>query len=183
MTQTRLTTRSQEKQIVQRLLQLQLFEKMGGKQVSVMLTIARRIKLDAAEFLWRHGDRPAAIYVLLNGTVALLERDAIVSTCQAVDTLGEVPLLGDTLHETDARTQTDCVLLELGRDALDKVFASSSDLAQRFCRNTVSNLSRRLQHANQRAGEIARERAGLEKQMRDLEIHLNDMNTIRRMRG
>ena len=184
MNNSRLAARSQEQQFIQVLLQQPFFDKVGAKSLKAVLRLAKTLPIEAGDRLWDSGEEASALYVLLRGRVVrrVDAADAGV-TIGAVAVLGEADLIGELPHWDQATAATQAMLLSLSRDALRQVFAVSPEIGQRLCRNVVHALSSGLQDANAQVGALAGKRQELEQRIRETEMHLNDLNTIKQMRG
>jgi len=179
----KLAAKNQEQLLLQRLLQLPLFARLGGKQLQVLLKLSRTLALESEESLWLEGDDPQGFYVLLKGQLAVCERGKEIGQIAPVSSLGEVEMLSAMRHDDEVNGVGQCLLLEFPREILENLLVQSSDICQRLCRNVVALLSLRLQNANEQVSGIAQQKRKLEERIREAEIELNDLNMIRRMRS
>lgn len=180
---TTLSSKNQEQQLIQRLMQAPLFAKMSNRHLQLLLKLAQSKQVDADDSLWLEGDRARGLYVLLRGEIELFAAGKQVDHCKPIQTLGEIALLAGQPHAEEAVCTTQCILLEIPAPVILHVLQRNSEICQRICRNVIGALSLRLQKANDEVGALGEDCNKLQQQIAEVEHHANDLNMIRRMRG
>ena len=180
---TTVSGKNQEKQLIQHLLQVPLFQKMPGRHLQLLVKLGQSKQVAAADSLWLEGDAPKALYILLKGEVEILFGGELVEHIKSIKALGEVALLGGQPHFEQAVCATHCILLEIPAPVFLHVLQRNSEICQRICRNAVGLLSQRLQKSNDEVGVLGESCRAIEEKIVEAERHANDMNMVRQMRG
>ena len=180
---TTLSAKNQEQQMIQRLLQVPLFNRMSGRHIQLLVKVAQSVKVNAGDLLWLDGDDPESLFVLLSGEVEIFAAGEKVDHIKPVQTLGEVPLLSGERHDDEAVCATPCVLLDLSAQVIAQVLQRNSEICQRICRNAVGMLALKLQQSNDAVGALGEECRALEEKIEQIEHQANDLNMIRSLRG
>lgn len=173
--------KSQEQLLIQRLLQVPLFQRLTSKQIQILLKSCQRQTIEVDESLWIEGDPSQEIYLLIKGQLAVCEKGKEIDRLQPIASVGEIPFFAGLSHDDEIVALEPCLLLKFSYQAMQEMLCVNPDICQRLCRNVIGLLSLRLQKANERLGEIAHQQADLEKQIEEAEIELNDLNLIRGM--
>ncbi|HIG54420.1 MAG TPA: cyclic nucleotide-binding domain-containing protein [Candidatus Latescibacteria bacterium] len=180
---TKVSAKNQEQQLIQRLMQLPLFQKMSGRHLQLLVKLGESKQVAAGDSLWLEGDAPKAFYILLNGEVEILVSGELVGQIKSLKTLGEVALLGGQPHFEEAVCATHCILLAIPAPVFLHVLQLNSEICQRICRNMVGLLSQQLQKSNDEVGALGESCRAIEEKIAEAERHANDMKMVRRMRG
>ena len=180
---SKLAARNQEQVLSQRLAQLPLFQRLGSKQVQVILRCGRSRMLEKGEPLWRAGEPCAALYLLMKGELVLREEGKERDRIHPIAVLGEVGIFSELPNDEELAAVQSSLLLEFPQQSLLAVLRENSDICQRLCRNVVALLSARLQEANERVAQVSRRRTELEQQVKEAEIEVHDLSMIRGLRS
>ena len=89
----------------------------------------------AGEHLTREGERAAALYILLDGTLEVFHEaapDELLATVEPVDSVGELAALGHMPHHASARAKTDSTVLVWPSADLDSWLGRHPELAARL---------------------------------------------------
>lgn len=178
-----LAARNQEQVLSQRLAQLPLFQRLGSKQVQVILRCGRSRMLEKGESLWRPGESSTALYLLMKGELVLREEGKERDRIHPITALGEVAALSGLPSDEELAAAQPSLLLEFPQSSLLAALRENSEICQRLCRNVVALLSARLQEANERVVEISQRRDELERQVKETQIEVHDLTLIRGLRS
>ncbi len=90
----------------------------------------------AGEYLTRQGELGTDLYVLLDGTLEVVDERAegqpILGLIEPVDSVGEIAALGHMPHTASLRARTDATVLVLGGDELDGWLHRHPEIAARL---------------------------------------------------
>ncbi|HEY8074037.1 MAG TPA: energy-coupling factor transporter ATPase, partial [Labilithrix sp.] len=118
----------------------------------------------AGESLFERGTQASALYVLLEGRVALEGEAGTLAVVDAGAILAETGAFDDGAHPVSAVALEDVVALALGRDALVDVLLSGQRVARKILAPITEALVRRFRLANYRLREaVALERGELDR--------------------
>ena len=180
---TTLSAKNQEQLLIQRLMQVPLFEKMSSRHLHLMLQLGQSKQVAADESLWLEGDSSRGLYILLVGQVEILVSGERIEQIEPVRSLGEIALLGGQPHYEEAVCVAQCTLLEIPAPVFMHVLQRNSEICQRICRNAVGIVSGQLQQSNNDVGALGESCRQIEEKIVESERHANDMNMVRQMRG
>jgi predicted acylesterase/phospholipase RssA/CRP-like cAMP-binding protein len=130
---------------------------------------AATVRVRAGDWLFREGDAGTALYVVTLGRVEVVGGDppGRLRVLGPGATLGELALLTDTPRSASVRALRDSELVEIGRDTLDWMLASSDAFARSITRQlatTVQQSRAIVPPSSPRPGTIAI--VGLERDVR-----------------
>ena len=120
------------------------------------LTIARYFNLNHIEqdkIIFKEGEKGTFMCLIVEGNVAVLKANQENENIELAvlpkgRTIGEMAVLDGEHRSASCRTATQCTLLTLSRDALDKMLQDSPYIAAKLIRAIAVSLSRRLRMAD-----------------------------------
>lgn len=125
---------------------LPLFQALDPASLARLAAATRRRELRRGEPVFRRGDRPSGMYVLVHGQVRLLGPGRggarrLTGVVEPGQSFGEPVMFLDRPALVDAEAATDALVLHLPKEA---VFAEI-DRSPRFARRLIAGLSRRVE--------------------------------------
>ena len=180
MEDTSLAAKNQEQALIGKLLQIPFFSKLTGRHINLLLKLAQPMNVDADESLWMEGDPCRGFFLLMQGSLVVVEGGVETHIVDPVVPVGELVLLTGVDYADEVVAIDPSLLLHIPKETFETVLLKSTDLCQRICRNVVSELSEELQRANEHIGEAARRKAQIEGQLKDSD---SEVNTLRMLRG
>ncbi|MEW6749519.1 MAG: cyclic nucleotide-binding domain-containing protein [Candidatus Latescibacterota bacterium] len=172
----------QSQQLVQFVLQTPPFAHFAVRQVQPLLKVARPRPLRAGEALWRAGDQPQGMLILVQGAARVKQGGGSARRVEPVAVLGEVELVAGVPYATEVTALSDSLFLELSAALVEALLARDSAFCQRLSRNIAGALAAELQQANERLGALTRRREDLSRELDRARLELNDLNLVRRLR-
>ena len=114
---------------------VELFEVLGTEQLRLLAFGAEHRRLGAGEFVFRQDARSDAGFVIVSGQVLMSRKGPLNGTDRAIGTfgpgtlLGELALITETRRPANARTQTACELIRIGRSLFRRMLEEYPELA------------------------------------------------------
>jgi CRP/FNR family cyclic AMP-dependent transcriptional regulator len=130
-----------------------LFGGLNDKQLYAVFRLLKRVCYKAEEYVFKQGDQPSHIYIILCGKVKIVV-DVEGTPLEMIE-LHEGQCFGDTavlavqLHSASAITVEDTELIVLSREALLSTFDSDKDLFGMLILNLAREASRRLHNTDE----------------------------------
>ena len=102
------------------------------------------VKFEGGDVIFREGEPPSAMYIVLKGSVEIISHDKIIETIHEGQALGIVSLLDNQPRATTARAQENCELavMDLRR------FRFMVDEVPNFAWYVLGELTHRLRMLN-----------------------------------
>lgn len=172
--------KNQEQALIGKLMQVPFFNRLASKQIQLLLKLAQPLNVGVDEALWMEGDPCAGLYILMQGSLVVVQGGRETHRLEPITPVGELPLLTGVAHPDEVVAHSECVLLFIPKNTLEAVLVKSTDICQRICRNVVSQLSEELQYSNENVGDVVRRREQIEAQLKDAD---SELNTLRMLRG
>jgi signal transduction histidine kinase len=151
-----MTTRRSPSHIVPR-----AFPGIRPSEVEELITYSKTVKYPAGTVLCHEDTIETTFYMLLEGEVQVTKRinkseDRSLKMLYAGDFFGEMGLIHNAPRAATVRATTDVIVLELEKDAFDRVLKNSSSVSLAM----VREISNRLRQNDEMAVEDLRLRAG-----------------------
>ena len=112
--------------------------------------MANKKKLEKDELLIREGENSHTMYWLQDGQLVVIKRrgteEVVLGHIFAGELVGEMSFLDNEPRSASVKAITDCELIEIPREAFDKVFSTQPPWFQ----GLVKTLTDRLRKANAR---------------------------------
>jgi len=112
--------------------------------------MANKKSLEKDAYLVREGEHSHMMYYVQEGQLVVIKRrpteDVVLGHIYAGELVGEMSFLDDGPRSASVKAITDCELIEIPREAFDKVFSSQPPWFQTL----VKTLTDRLRKANAR---------------------------------
>lgn len=116
-------------------------------QRALFESVAEVITLPRGELLLKKGDPGGDVFVLVDGSLEVLDRnnpDMIIHRMAPGDVVGEMAFLSDEPRSVDVRSGEDCSVMRWARDDLANLLRREPDLAARFYESVAVIASTRL---------------------------------------
>jgi CRP/FNR family transcriptional regulator, cyclic AMP receptor protein len=140
---------------------LPLFDSLTPREIGLLQSHLRRLRLASGEILFEEGAAGRACYVVLSGAIGVYkqlnpdrrERLAVLGPGALV---GHMALIDNKRRSASCEAGPQgCSLLELGRQEFDRLFAANSPFAFKILDRVSTDLSARLREATARLTEAA----------------------------
>ena len=112
--------------------------------VSMFANEPSKIALSADDCLFRVGDKPNFIYILLSGRARILDRTRKVEVIDPGQIVGEMSLIESSPHLVSVQAQTDCVFARID----EKRFHYLTNETPGFALSVMRAMAERLRGAN-----------------------------------
>lgn len=113
---------------------------------------AETLALDRGAFLLKRGDPGGDLYVVLEGTLEVVDTrrtpEVIVATIEAGAIVGELAFVDDSPRSADVRATTSVRVLRWGRQDMRLLLQRHPELASRFFETIARHAARRLRAVN-----------------------------------
>ena len=139
--------------IIQNLLQIELFRGLSAEAVSALMSYATMRSYGANETVFETGVDERAIYFLIEGTVEIalevpFSNDVILDELNANSVFGESSFFHSQPHSATARALSDARVARLERADYDRLLESNNLAACRLGANAAEILAAKLQHTD-----------------------------------
>lgn len=132
------------------LAKIPLFRGLGPDQCQLVLKVSHQKSYEPDERIYAAGTAGDEMLILLQGEVKILVADGQeVARVDAIDTVGEMEIIGAGPRVADVVADGEVSGLTLGGRVLDDLFRREPDLGVQLLRNIVENLSAKLAAADQ----------------------------------
>lgn len=137
-----------ESSTVRFLERLPLFEELTSDALARLVSGATEVKVPTGRIVFRHGDPPAALHIIIEGQVKLSLHSArgdekVIELVGRGDNFGAVPMLLGERHMLTAETIADSVLLNVGRNAVVEELQRNPEFSRRMLREVCQRLQQR----------------------------------------
>jgi CRP-like cAMP-binding protein len=127
---------------------LPLFEDLDGEAISRLARGASEVSLPAGSVVFRQGDAPVAVYIIIDGQVKLSLQTArgderVIELIGRGENFGAVPILLQERHPLTAETIADSLLLPLSRNAVLEELERNAEFSCRMLREVCQRLQQR----------------------------------------
>lgn len=127
---------------------ISLFGGLTESQLEKVFSQLQQVHYQPGEYIFRQGDHPSYIYIVLRGHVRLVfdaqTHPYSLNEFKPGDCFGETALIGIQNHSGSTRAQDQVELLVLSKEVLMELFESDKDLFSRMILNIAREASRRL---------------------------------------
>jgi len=104
------------------------------------------VSVSAGRLIFRSGDPGSVMYVLLEGSAAVLVGDEVVELAGPGAILGEMALLDEGKRSASVLARRDCRLVPVPREQFDLLIAETPA----FARHVMRTMGERLRRMNER---------------------------------
>ena len=113
--------------------EVELLGSLPADQLDAVAAQARPVKLTRGDLLFNHNDEPDALFVVLNGRVAILNtaadgRESMVALMEAGDLFGELPLFDGRPRSAAARALEPSEVVHIPYTALREIYDAHPEL-------------------------------------------------------
>ena len=131
------------------LVKIPLFQGLGLSECRKILQIAHQKSYQPGEKIYAAGTTGDEMLVILKGRVKILiSGDKGVAQLEAIQTVGEMEVVGSTPRVADVVADGEVSGLALGRRRLNALFESEATIGVQMLRNIVDNLAGKLAAAD-----------------------------------
>jgi CRP/FNR family cyclic AMP-dependent transcriptional regulator len=106
------------------------------------------VGIRAGRILFRAGDPGTVMYVLLEGSAAVVIGDEVVEIAGPGAVLGEMALLDEGARSASVLARRDCTLVPIPREQFDLLIAETPA----FARHVMRSMAERLRRMNEKRG-------------------------------
>ena len=121
-----------------------LFGGLSPEQMHMILAQSEMLRVDQGEFVFRRGDSPKEIYIILGGRIGFYLEDMTIKEFSAGFSFAESALIGIQSQVVDAKALEDSELLIVSKRKLLQLFENDPVVFGMFILNIARELSRRL---------------------------------------
>lgn len=127
---------------------LPLFKELDDEAITRLARGAVEVSMPASSVVFRQGDAPAAVYIIVEGQVKLSLQTArgdekVIELIGRGENFGTVPVLLGERHALRAETIADSLLLPLGRNAVLEEIECNPEFSCRMLRDVCQRLQQR----------------------------------------
>ncbi len=147
---------------------LPLFSALTDEQLEQLHASLTTRKVKKGETLFREGDRPEQLSLLVDGEIQLTEANEPQLLLRPLAPIGELGALTGLPRNTTAVATADSELLEIRTAALTDLFARSSELAAAFYRALLGVVSEKVRRDKLRVDDMRGNIIRTQKAMKEL---------------
>lgn len=126
---------------------VELFKGINPEDVHKILSKGRTMSMEKGQTIFHKGTTGNTMFVVLGGSVALLDGKQHLATLRTGDMFGEMALINNEPRSASAVAAENCTLFVLEETTFQKLMTKS--VAIRMLLNIISTLSHRLKRANE----------------------------------
>ena len=131
--------------IIETYSKIPLLKGLTNEQLLKMLRICSKIKTPGTHYLFHRGEESKAMYILLKGRLnIMLEGGEIWKSVSPFGCVGDMGFFTGTKRSADVITDTECILLQLNKGEIFKLFTNDKELHIKILENIVNELTYRL---------------------------------------
>ncbi len=120
--------------------QCPLFEHLEGEALLAIAGMGEVRELVAGEHLFRSGDSPDGLYVVISGLVNLMNEGELLAILKTADVIGEMELLDDSRRLADAVVRTDGSALFIDRETFESLSEDIPEVLRDLARRILQHL-------------------------------------------
>ena len=134
---------------------------LSYEQTEQILKSMVPVKAESGLVVFKEGERPQGLMVLLDGTVEIFKdgTDEVLATIAAPTVLGEISLLTEGPHTASVRAQTACEFSLLTTTQFHRLLREESLAAYKVIATLAEVLARRLHRMDEKFVEVTRRSA------------------------
>ena len=121
-----------------------LFGGLRPEQMHMILAQSEILRVKKGEYIFRRGDSPKEIYIILGGRIGFYLEDMTIKEFTAGFSFAESALIGIQCQVVDAKALEDSELLIISKRKLMQLFEDDSVVFGIFILNIARELARRL---------------------------------------
>ncbi|MEM8922422.1 MAG: Crp/Fnr family transcriptional regulator [Actinomycetota bacterium] len=108
---------------------VELFRDLDDEDLDVLMSAASERRMARGDVLFREGDEPTELYIVLNGRIAMVNRSAdgresVVALMERGDLFGEMPLFDGLARSTDGRALESSEVIVIPYSPLSEMYAA-----------------------------------------------------------
>jgi CRP-like cAMP-binding protein len=129
--------------VIEKVITLQnvdVFAKVGTEELAYLAAIAEERTYSANEAIYREGDAPDALYLVLDGEVRLHRDDQEIARAEAREAFGTWALFDDEPRVASATARTETRVLRIDRDEFIDLLADHVQITQGILKTMVGRL-------------------------------------------
>jgi len=131
--------------IIETYSKIPMFNGLTTEQLLKMLRICSKIKTPGTHYLFHRGEESKTMYILLKGRLnIMLEGGEVWKSVIPFGYVGDMGFFAGTKRSADVITDTECVLLQLNKGEISKLFTNDKEMHIIILQNIVSELTNRL---------------------------------------
>ena len=121
-----------------------LFGGLSSEQIHMILTHSEILRVKKGDYVFRRGDSPKEIYIILGGRIGFYLEDMTIKEFSTGFSFAESALIGIQFQVVDAKALEDSELLIISKRKLMQLFHDDSVVFGIFILNIARELARRL---------------------------------------
>ena len=131
------------------LLRIPLFKNFTPTEIKPLLSLCKSASYDPGTKIYEAGSSGTEMLILLKGTVRVLLSDGTeVATVSAIDTVGEMEIVGVLQRTADIVAADEVSGLTISKGVLEGLFQNAPNLGIGLLRNIVENIAHKLSDTN-----------------------------------
>jgi uridine kinase len=137
---------------------LELFAGLSDDELALVGALSHPRTCRAGERIVREGDHDRALFVILEGRTRVVHADVHLGTLRAGEHFGDMAFATGAARTANVVADTDCELLVLDPEFLDRLADRNARLALRILQAIVHESSARLARMNETLGTLVKQR-------------------------
>lgn len=131
------------------------FENLRLDQLRTLARICTERAFNSGETIIRKGEAGDSLFVVVEGQVKIIDESSgkqqVLATLEAGDVMGEISLFDGGLRSADGIAQSECLMMEVRREALDDALADDPGIALDMLRV----MAQRIRLSNQQLSRMS----------------------------
>jgi len=131
--------------MIEYLKKIPVFKGLTHDHYRKLLYICYHKTLPQDLFLFEHGDKPDAFFILLSGGIKILYHNStFVTNIEPISLVGEIGFFIGKARETAAVTTAESKIIKITRTELYRLLSSDNSLSNRLLINVISELALKM---------------------------------------
>ncbi|MBN1291417.1 MAG: cyclic nucleotide-binding domain-containing protein [Candidatus Latescibacteria bacterium] len=122
-----------------------MFKNLSNEQLLKILRICSKTKCTSMNYLFRKGEESKNMYILMKGRLNIMLRtNEAWKTITPFESVGEMGFFNNSPRCTDVTAETECILLQLNKNEVSKLFSGDRELHVIILQNVIQELTKKI---------------------------------------
>ena len=136
--------------IVEFMKKIPVFSGLTNDQYMKILRICSHKEFPEDDFIYRRGDEPNELFILLKGRLRVLTReDTLLTQLTPIALVGAIGVFSGTCHLNSVSTITESSLIRIHKIEIFRLFENDHILGNQIFQNAISSLAQNLEVYNE----------------------------------
>lgn len=134
---------------------IEIFSDLDGAEIDIVSQFLKKERYNRGEIIFKEGSERKNLYIVIKGNIELSQLNSgssnkILTYFKEGSFFGEISLIDDTPHSTNALVYEDSLILVLTKDAFNSILLQYNNIAAKILVKIARVITRRIRLANTR---------------------------------